>query len=186
MPKNERRQKLIESYYSNKLHNVEILVDNVCDPHNVAAVSRTADGLGIPKVLMYYTYNICPNMNRVGHGSSSSATKWMKYEKVDIPALLAKKEQGYTLIGTYMDHTATRLDKFEFPEKCVVMMGSEKDGLSPELYDICDKVIYIPMVGMVESYNISVAAAVTMYEIFKQQGQELDFEYRIKLRGERD
>ena len=59
---NERRQKLIEAYNSNKIEGVEFLLDNVHDPHNVAAVSRSADALGVRTIHLYYTYNECPDM----------------------------------------------------------------------------------------------------------------------------
>ena len=66
------------------------------------------------------------------------------------------------------------------------MMGSEQYGLSPELRQITDEFVFIPMVGMVESYNISVAASLLMFQIFQQRKAELDFEIIDSLRGERN
>jgi tRNA (guanosine-2'-O-)-methyltransferase len=177
----EPRVKKIEEYYKNKIQNVEILVDNVWDPHNVAALSRTSDGLGISKINLYYTYNKFPDLKNHGKKSSSSANKWIKYARIsDLNAFVSeKKKEGYVFVGADLNAKAERLDNFEFPSKCILVLGAESKGISPEVSKICDKFIFIPMVGMVESYNISVAAGMILYEMFKQLGKNL------RLRGEK-
>ena len=194
----ERRQKLVEEYYKNKIKDVEILVDNVWDPHNVAAISRTADGFGISKINLHYTYNKFPDveksgnsmtfrapqdskrqesfsMERVGKKSSSSANKWIKFSKVDDlkKFVSAKKNEGFVFIGADFSKNSIDLTKFKFPKKCIVVLGAESDGLSDEVKKICDSFVFVPMVGMVESYNVSVVAGIVMYEVFKQKGNKL-------------
>ncbi|PCJ17220.1 MAG: tRNA methyltransferase [Candidatus Cloacimonadota bacterium] len=185
---NERRKKMIQAYSDNKIPGFELLLDNVCDSHNVAAVSRTADGLGISKINLYYTYNEFPEFDYNGHKSSASATRWMDFEKVEDPLEFAKqkKSEGYTLVGTYMDDTAKTVMDYDFSKKTIVMMGSEKRGLSKEIKEICDELMYIPMVGMVQSYNISVSASIVMYELYRQRGHLVDTGLINSLRGNRD
>ncbi|MBF0278305.1 MAG: RNA methyltransferase [SAR324 cluster bacterium] len=172
---NERRKNRIEAYYQNKIPNIEILIDNVWDPHNVAAVARTADGLGISVLDLYYTYNEFPKLHKVGKKTSASANQWIRFEKIENLSKFVeqKRSAGFQFLGTGMGGNAKQLNLFQFPEKCVIIMGSESTGMSPELKEICDELIYIPMVGMVTSYNISVAAALIMYEIFSQKGNAL-------------
>ncbi len=169
---NERRKKRIETYYQNKIPNVEILIDNVWDPHNVAAVARTADGLGIPVINLYYTYNEFPKLDKVGKKTSASANQWMRFEKIEnLSEFVAqKKSAGFRFLGTEMGGETQQLNQFIFPEKFVIIMGGESTGMAEELKAICDEFIYIPMVGMVTSYNISVAAALIIYEVFRQKG----------------
>ncbi len=171
----ERRTKLVEEYYKNKIKDVEILIDNVWDPHNVAALSRTADGFGIEKINLYYTYNKFPDVENKGKKSSASASKWIKYERVsDLDKFVrAKKKEGFVFVGADLNKKALRLDDFKFPEKVILVFGAESDGISDEVRKICDKIVLIPMVGMVESYNISVSAGIFMYELFKQRGRGL-------------
>ena len=171
----ERRQKLIESYYKNKINDVEILVDNIWDPHNVAALSRTADGFGISKINLYYTYNKFPNFSSVGKKSSASASKWVKFEKIqDIDYFVSeKKKEGFVFIGSDFSESSKDLRNFVFPDKCILVLGAESKGLSDEIRAICDKFIEIPMVGMTESYNVSVSGGIVMYELFKQKGSML-------------
>jgi tRNA (guanosine-2'-O-)-methyltransferase len=194
----EARAKKVEEYYKNKLNGVEILVDNVWDPHNVAALSRTADGLGIFKINLYYTHNKFPDVEKsengitfrapqnpkrqgffsfekVGKKSSSSANKWIKYEQIlDLKKFASeKKKEGFVFVGADLNDKSLRLDNFAFPEKVILVFGAESEGISEEVRQICDKFVFIPMVGMVGSYNISVAAGIFMYELFRQKGKGL-------------
>lgn len=169
------RQEKVARYYRNKIKDFAIIVDNFDDPHNVAALSRTADGLGVEKVYLYYTYNKFPDLKKKGKKSSSTANKWIKFEQIsDLNAFVAeKKKKGWTIIGADECAGALNLTEFKFPEKCLLVMGAEHGGISPELRKVCDSFVFIPMVGMVESYNVSVAAGMFMYELFRQKGKSL-------------
>ncbi len=176
-----QRQAKVANYRANKINGVEILIDNVYDPHNVAAVARSADGLGIAVINLYYTYNFAPNMQETGKKSSSSANKWICFNKInDLSAFIQeKKKQGYVFIGMDNRKGAEKLFRFIFPEKCIIILGSEHQGISSELQAACDQFVFIPMVGMVDSYNISVAAAIIMYEIFCQRGAALQLRSNV-------
>lgn len=178
------RKEKVEKYYSNKIE-LELVMDNVHDLHNVAAVSRTADALGIRKIHLYYTYNKFPNMIKKGKKSSSSANKWVKFEKVgDLKEFVSeKKKEGYSIVGADYCKDAIDLRKFDFSGKVLVVFGNEHQGISEEVKKVCDRFVFIPMTGMVESLNISVAAAIVMYEAFRQNGDSLDIrEKLVKVR----
>lgn len=171
----EQRKKRVEDYYNNKLKNVELLIDNVWDIHNVSAIMRSADGFGIKIINLYYTYNEFPNMKRQGKKSSSSANKWLRFNKVQNLKKFSDemKSKGFRFIAADLKKDAKNLAGFRFPEKCIIVFGNEKDGISKELREICDDTVFIPMVGMVKSFNISVAASIILYELFRQRGQNL-------------
>lgn len=171
----EGRREKVERYYSNKIKDAELLIDNVFDPHNVAALARSADGLGIAKINLYYTYNEFPDFSRIGKKSSSSATKWVKFERInDLKGFAsAKKKEGFVFIGADIAEGAENLSDFRFPDKCIIVFGAESNGMSQEIREICDKFVFIPMAGMMQSYNISVAAGIMMYELFRQKGRKL-------------
>lgn len=185
---NSRREKLIEAYRQNKIEGVEILLDNVHDPHNVAAVSRSADALGIRTVHLYYTYNECPSMKLEGHKTSASANKWIEYNHVlNLSEFYElKKKQGFQILGAAKQAGALDASSITFPKKTLILMGSEQFGLSAELRELVDDFVFLPMVGMVESFNISVAASLLMYQIFQQRKSELDFDIIDSLRGVRN
>ncbi len=171
----ERRKIKTLTYYRNKIPDIELLIDNVWDPHNVSAVARTADGLGLSQINLYYTYNEFPDLQRLGKKTSASANLWMRFERIEDLSdfVTLKKSQGFVFLGADVRNSAKQLPQFQFPEKCVILLGAESQGMSPELQSVCDEFIYIPMVGMVTSYNVSVAAAIILYEVFRQKGQSL-------------
>ncbi|MDP3881705.1 MAG: TrmH family RNA methyltransferase [Nanoarchaeota archaeon] len=181
---NEGRKKKIERYYSNKIKDVELLIDNVWDPHNVAAIARTADGLGIERINLYYTYNKFPNFKDLGKKSSSSANKWIKFDKIGNLEEFAseRKKRGWHFIGSCWKEGAQDLRECSFPDKCIIVLGSESKGLSLEIEKTCENFIFIPMVGMTESYNVSVAAALIMYKIFENKGQNLALRIKDTIR----
>ena len=172
---NERRRQLVERYYENKIHGVELFIDNVYDPHNVAAILRSVDGFGIAKVNLYYTVEKFPDFGKSGTKSSASARKWVCRERVeDLDAFAAaKKATGYLFVGADRTDTSIALPEYAFPDRCIIVMGSEHHGMQPEVAALLDDTVHIPMTGMVESYNVSVAAAVIMYEVFRQHGRGL-------------
>ncbi len=209
----ERRKKLVEYYNNNKIAGVELLVDNIWDPHNLAAILRSCDGFGISKVNLYYSYNPLPDLNKQGKSSSSSANQWVRSEVVfgqshkfgrDEPEAVEiliktkakpilqrwakiKKSEGYEIFGTSLQEVSQTLDTINFPSKFILVIGNEKSGISSEVEEICDRFVYIPMVGMVESYNVSVATAICLYEVFKQKSSGLKLRTEIKqLFGHRE
>lgn len=172
---NESRQQKVQQYYTNKIPHLEVLMDNVWDPHNVSAVARTTDGLGISTIHLYYTYNKFPQLKKVGKKASASANQWIHFENIkDLSHFVTqKKSHGFVFLGAHVNSLAQPLHHFKFPSKCMILLGAESQGLSPELQEVCDDFLYIPMVGMVTSYNISVAAAIILYEAFCQKGKNL-------------
>ena len=171
----ERRKIKTLAYFKNKIPDTELLIDNVWDPHNVSAVARTADGLGLSQIDLYYTYNEFPDLQRMGKKTSASANLWMRFERIEDLSdfVTLKKSQDFVFLGADVRNSAKQLPQFQFPKKCVILLGAESQGMSPELQSVCDEFIYIPMVGMVTSYNVSVAAAIILYEVFRQKGQSL-------------
>ena len=168
------RKKRIEEYYRNKIKDVEILIDNVWDPHNASAVLRSCDGFGISKINLYYTYNEFPKLKSMGKKSSASANKWLELNRIkNLDEFVSeKKKKGFVFIGADIQKSKN-LTKFKFPEKCIIVFGNENQGISEELKKQCDEFIFIPMAGFVRSFNISVSAGVILYELFRQKGGKL-------------
>lgn len=87
----------------------------------------------------------------------------------DIPAFLqAKKEEGYVLCGLEQTTTSAKLGEFEFPERCVLLLGDEKQGIPANLLQMLDQTIEIPQQGITRSLNVHVSGAICIYEYTKQ------------------
>jgi len=182
---NERRRHLIDAYRANRLAGVEVLLDNVWDRHNVGAVLRSMDGFGIGKVWLYYTYNRLPGLTRGSRKTSAGAQRWIERERVEDIAVFAAEKHGagWTLVGAEWNEDARSLVEYAFPERCVIVLGAETGGLSPEVRAACDGFVFVPMAGMAESYNVSVAAAVIFYEVFRQRGGSLKLRTELGVKG---
>jgi tRNA (guanosine-2'-O-)-methyltransferase len=164
----EKRLNKFKAVANARQHTLHIVLENVHDPHNVSAVLRTCDAAGIPSVSLLYYLEKFP---RIGKKSSASAVKWIEKEKyTDIQKCYnSLKQQGYKIYATSLTEGSINLYDVDFTEKCAIVLGNEHRGVSDEAAELSDEKIYIPMFGMVQSLNISVAAAVIIYEAVRQR-----------------
>lgn len=149
-------------------HSLYVVLENIHDPHNVSAIYRSSDAVGVARVGLLYTQEGFPRISKV---SSASATKWVetdRYKTVD--SCYGKlHEQGFKIYATMLDETAENIYKLDFTEKIAIVMGNEHRGVSDEAAEKADKKVFIPMRGMIQSLNVSVATAVTLFEAQRQR-----------------
>jgi tRNA (guanosine-2'-O-)-methyltransferase len=165
------RQEKIKKVIENRQEGI-IVLENIADPHNAAAVWRTADAFGFQKIYLVYSQEKAINPKRIGKKSSSSANKWLSFKLFkSIEECYAElKKEGYKIYATVLDKEAKKLEKIKFSDKKVaIVLGNEHRGLSVEAIKGADEKIYIPMKGMVQSLNISVTAAILMFEVDRQR-----------------
>ncbi|EGC34723.1 hypothetical protein DICPUDRAFT_153035 [Dictyostelium purpureum] len=102
-----------------------------------------------------------------------TAEKWLPMEEVPEESLkqylLGKKSQGYSLLGIEQTSSSVQLNKFDFPEKSVLVLGKEKEGIPTEFINLLDKCIEIPQLGVIRSLNVHVSGSILMWEYTKQK-----------------
>lgn len=165
------RGKKIQEVLARRNDNMVILED-IHDPHNAAAVWRSCDAFGIGKVCLIFDKEKKFNPKNVGKVSSSSANKWIDFEIFysTEECLRTLKDNGYTIYGTVLDRNATTLQTTNFQrQKNALLFGNEHRGLSEMAIKMSDHKIYIPMNGMVQSLNLSVTAGICLYEMERQR-----------------
>jgi len=164
----ERRIKKIISVLSKRQKDLTLIIDNIHDPHNVSAILRSCDAFGVHKIHLYYTTEQFPEL---GKKSSASARKWVEREKhTDAKSMIESlTHQGFRIIRTGFSEKAKSILEYDLTEPVAIILGNEHRGLSPELMELVDDELYIPMQGMVESLNVSVAAAIILYESWRQR-----------------
>lgn len=147
---------------------LRVVVENVHDPHNVSAIFRTCDAVGVPKVSLLYTYEEFPKISKV---TSASAFKWVEKEKYKSTKECYDelRKQGFKIYASLLNEKAVNLYDIDFTEKVAIVMGNEHRGVSDEAAELADECYYIPMRGMIQSLNVSVATAVTLYEAQRQR-----------------
>ncbi|MEK7577910.1 MAG: RNA methyltransferase [Patescibacteria group bacterium] len=164
----QKRLEKITSVVSKRRNDITVVLEDIHDPHNAAAILRTCDGLGIQNVYFIFEKEKAFNPKRVGKASSSSANKWLDFKIFNstLSCFKTLKHEGYTIIATALTPTAEGLDNASFTEeKIALLVGNEHAGLSQKAINAADRVIQIPMAGFVQSYNVSVSAAIILWDI---------------------
>jgi tRNA (guanosine-2'-O-)-methyltransferase len=164
----ERREKLLR-VLSHRQVDLAVVMENVHDPHNISAVMRTCDAVGIQDIFVLTT--IIPRHKRFGPKSSSSAAKWLTiHEYTDAGACFAELRKRYdTILTTHLGTDSIDLYEIDFTKRIALVFGNEHDGVSEEIRKLADGNFIIPQMGIIQSLNISVACAVSIYEAMRQK-----------------
>ena len=166
--KTERRKNKIISVVHARQKSLHVVLENIHDPHNVSAIFRTCDAVGVPKVSLVYDVDTFP---KIGKKTSASAFKWVekdKYRSIE-DCYDVLREQGFRIYASAITANAKNLYELNLAEKSAVVLGNEHRGVSGKAAELADEKFFIPMNGMVQSLNVSVAAAVILYEAMRQR-----------------
>ncbi len=153
---------------SKRQPSLRVVLENIHDPHNVSAIFRTCDAAGVPKVSLVYNVEKFP---KIGKKSSASAYKWIEREKYksieDCYSQL--REEKFVIYASSLNSDSKSLYDLDFTKKTAIVFGNEHRGLSNEAEKLADERFFIPMYGMVQSLNVSVSAAICIYEALRQR-----------------
>ncbi len=166
--KSDRRKTRLASVLAHRQPDLTIVVENIHDPHNVSAMLRTADAVGIHEVQLLYTKEKYP---KIGKKSSSSAEKWVRRRKFGSVGECYDRlrSEGFRIVATSLTGSARPLYELDLTKKTAVVFGNEHSGVSEEAAALADETMAIPMMGMIQSLNVSVACAVVLYEALRQR-----------------
>lgn len=168
MPRSERRVQKIKHVLQQRQPDLTVVMENIHDPHNVSAVLRSCDAVGVMRVELLYTLEKFP---RIGKKSSSSANKWLARRKhTTVDECYAKlRAEGFKIYATHLAANAVSVYDLDLAQKVALVFGNEHRGVTDEAATKADGNFVIPMVGMIQSLNISVACAVSLYEAMRQR-----------------
>ena len=164
----ERIERL-ETVLNKRQPDLTIVLENVFDPHNISAVMRTCDAVGIQDI--YILNNKIPPHRKWSDKASSSAAKWLTiHQFTDANECFVALRKNYKKIyTTHLSSDAVSLHELNLTEPVALVFGNEHSGVSDEIIAMADGNFIIPQVGIIKSLNISVACAVTLYEAFRQK-----------------
>lgn len=169
-PRTSRRQARIRDVLSRRQKRLTVVLEDVHDPHNASAVLRSCDGVGILDVHLVYVHEEPPRRS-FARTTSASAAKWVRlhfHDSIDA-CYAALREQGFRIYATALGQESVELYDVDFTQPTALVFGNEHRGVSPGAIAGADATLFIPMQGMVESLNISVACAVSLYEAMRQR-----------------
>lgn len=167
----ERYNRLV-SVIGHRQPDLTVVLENVFDPHNVSAVMRTCDAVGIQDV--YILNNRIPPHRKWGYRSSSTAAKWLNiHQFTEAEKCFEEVSHRYQKIYTsHLGPDASDMYSMNLTESVALVFGNETFGVSEEIRKFSDGDFIIPQVGIIKSLNISVACAVTLYEAFRQKKEK--------------
>ena len=164
-----QRHNRLTSVLSKRQPDITVVLENVFDPHNISAVMRTCDAVGIQDV--YILNDRIPPHKKWGYRSSSTAAEWLTiHQFTDAEKCFAEIRERYGKIySTHLGDDSVDVFKLDLTESVALVFGNETFGVSEGIRRYSDGNFVIPQVGIIKSLNISVACAVTLYAAFRQK-----------------
>ena len=172
----DERLSKIEHFSQESSDFVLPVMEDVYQFRNAAAIVRSVEACGFHHVVALEEENVFnPNLK-----VTKGAETWVKVEKMpnNLDSLKEIKNRGYKILAVSPENNATMLPDYDVKEPIALVFGTELEGVSDEILDFADETLAIPMFGFTKSFNVSVAAAICMYEL-KQKLMKSGIEYQL-------
>ena len=156
---------------------IVLIAHNIRSTHNIGAIFRTAEGFGVEKIILsgYSPFPKLPNDPRLPHladkitkqihKTALGAETMVNFEfftEIDLKTL---RDQGYQIVALEQSNNSVLINKYICPDKIALLLGEEVNGIEKFLLEQCDDIIEIPMKGKKESFNVSVATGIALYQL---------------------
>ncbi len=178
------REALFKEVVSRRQPNLSVILENVHDMHNIGAVLRSCDSVGICEIFILQTRKDLHFSRLVlGKKTSAGTRKWVDVHYYqDVEACFQHVRKTYDKVwGTYLSGTSKSLYDLDLTKSVALLFGNEQSGITPETLAHADGNFIIPQTGMARSLNISVACAVSLYEAYRQRDQQGFYTYNPKI-----
>ena len=162
----ERFQRL-RTVLSRRQPDLTVLMEQVHKPHNLSAVMRTSDAVGILEI-----HAVDPSRPvRTSGGVAQGTQRWVRVHRHDSvgEAAATLRGEGFRIVAAHPDPGAIPFRDYDYTRPTALLLGQEKEGVTAEALELCDETIVIPMEGFVASLNVSVAAALILFEAQRQR-----------------
>lgn len=166
--KSDRRVERLSRALKLTQPDLTVVLENIHDPHNVSAILRSCDAVGVRNINLLYTTESFP---KIGKKSSASAYKWVErrnHKSVE-SCYNELRGEGFVIAASVVSEESVSLYDLDFLGKVALVFGNEHRGVTAEASAAADIRFQIPMHGMVQSLNVSVACAITLYEALRQR-----------------
>lgn len=163
---NQERFARIQRMLAMRQPDLTVCLEQVNKSHNVAAIIRTCDAVGIHDV-----HAVWPRRMRMNNSPAKGSHYWVKVNRHEtiVEAVGALRAKGMQVLATHLSARAIDFREIDYTRPTAILFGAEKHGISEEALALADQDIIIPMVGMAQSLNVSVASALILYEAQRQR-----------------
>lgn len=168
----EERLFKLKKLVASRQFDLTVVLENVHDPHNLGAILRTCEAVGVFKIhVVYSEEGKNSSAKYIGKKASRGARRWIDvvFHTSMMECLTELKNEGFRILATHLSEEASSIYETDLSSKCAIVFGNEKDGISEETLHMADGNILIPLFGMVQSLNVSVACAISLFEASRQR-----------------
>lgn len=166
-----QRLEKIKQILNRRQHDLTVVMENVHKPQNMAAIARTCDAVGIPEVHVVTPFNKTSFLNAKSAGGCKKWVATVLHKSID-NAFQTLRAKGFQIVVASFSQDAVPFRQLDYTVPTAVVVGSELEGLSEYAVGNADHNIMIPMMGMVQSLNVSVATALILYEAQRQREEK--------------
>jgi tRNA (guanosine-2'-O-)-methyltransferase len=163
----DNRKKKFDAIIEQRMNHMQIVLENIYQPHNASAVLRSADCFGVQYIHTIENKNkyIVNEDIAMGSGQWLTLNRYHQTENNTRDCLLQLKAKGIKIVATTPHKNDCLLRELDIENKFALVFGTEQEGISEDVFEMADAYVKIPMYGFTESFNISVCAALCMYEL---------------------
>lgn len=164
-----QRYQIIKSVLDERQPDLTVIMDGVHKPHNFNAIIRSCDAVGVFEA--HYVPVDGAEKIKLLNSTAKGTQKYVSIRRHDNFSMVATKlkNKGYKLVAAHVSENSMDFKKFDYTQPCGIVLGAELEGVSENTLKQVDAHIQIPLMGMVESLNVSVAAALILYEAQRQR-----------------
>ncbi|MGV6861059.1 MAG: TrmH family RNA methyltransferase [Putridiphycobacter sp.] len=177
----DNKKELFQKNVLNRTRHITVVLENLFQPHNAAAVLRSCDCFGVQDVHIIENYNeYVPNKD-IDMGSSKwlNTYKYNKSENNTAECIRTLKDKGYTIVATTPHTNDCLIDDLPLDKPLALMFGTELTGLTDEALDMADAFVRLPMYGFTESYNISVSVALALFNVTERMRKNDSIDWQL-------
>jgi len=171
------KRSLMEGVMEKRTHHLQVVLEDIFQPHNASAVLRSCECFGIQHLHVIedrYPFS-------VNRDVAMGASKWVHLHRYQEAGggnlrhcLSTLRDRGFRIVATSLEEGSTPLHALPVDTPFALCFGTEEDGLSKALMDQADEHLHIPMLGFTQSFNISVSAAICLYELRRRIEETVD------------
>ena len=180
----DNKKEKFDAYVKDRTRHVTVVLENIFQPHNAAAVLRSCDCFGVQDVHIIENYNKYEPNKEIDMGSSKwlDTIKYSRTENNTTECIQALKAKGYKIVATTPHTDDCMIEDLPLDQPIALMFGTELTGLTDEALAQADAYVRLPMYGFTESYNISVSVALALFSVTERMRKDENVNWQLPER----
>ena len=174
------KREMFDRIAGDRTRHLAVVLENVYQEHNASAILRTCDCFGVQDLYVIeknFRYEVKRDI-ALGAGRWVDMHHFDSGEHPDKDCIIALKQKGYKIVSTSPHATSRTIHDLDLSQPVAIVFGTERRGISDEMKSLSDEFVKIPMYGFTESFNVSVAAAITL-NVIRERLEQSKIEWKL-------